>query len=340
MLGGQVSVGINGLAEFAAQIEAGTLRVLAISSARAPARPRRADAARAGRRRRVRELALGRRAARASRPPSARGSSRRSSAMVRSRRVARAARALPLARSLSRRRRVRGVRGRRGTARARDPARARHGRRTGDDVRLARTRCSCCSRPRGARRRGAAVAIVRERTCRRDPPPPLGWRPLGARSASARRCTCCSPRRAGFIVAAALLFWFIARAFDARHPLRDAACALGRRGRELRRCSTTRCSCRCRPASSATGCDDAWSTLEGLRARLRERADARRTWSGRSLGTTLGTAIGVLPGIGPALTVAVLLPVTFSARSRSARSSCSAASTTARCTAARRRASC
>ena len=33
VLGGQVSVGINGLAEFAAQIDAGTLRVLAISSA-------------------------------------------------------------------------------------------------------------------------------------------------------------------------------------------------------------------------------------------------------------------------------------------------------------------
>jgi putative tricarboxylic transport membrane protein len=33
IVGGQVSVGINGLAEFAAQIEAGTLRVLAISSA-------------------------------------------------------------------------------------------------------------------------------------------------------------------------------------------------------------------------------------------------------------------------------------------------------------------
>ena len=33
ILGGQVSVGINGLAEFAPQIEAGTVRALAISSA-------------------------------------------------------------------------------------------------------------------------------------------------------------------------------------------------------------------------------------------------------------------------------------------------------------------
>jgi hypothetical protein len=29
------------------------------------------------------------------------------------------------------------------------------------------------------------------------------------------------------MVAAALLFWFVARAFDARHPLRDAVCAGG-----------------------------------------------------------------------------------------------------------------
>ncbi len=32
--------------------------------------------------------------------------------------------------------------------------------------------------------------------------------------------------RAGFVIAAALLFWFIARAFDPRHPARDAAWAL------------------------------------------------------------------------------------------------------------------
>ena len=48
ILGGQVSVGINGLAEFAPQIEAGTVRVLGISSAeRLPGR-RGPDASRAG----------------------------------------------------------------------------------------------------------------------------------------------------------------------------------------------------------------------------------------------------------------------------------------------------
>jgi len=33
--------------------------------------------------------------------------------------------------------------------------------------------------------------------------------------------------RAGFVLASAALFWFVARAFDARRPWRDAAFALG-----------------------------------------------------------------------------------------------------------------
>jgi putative tricarboxylic transport membrane protein len=33
--------------------------------------------------------------------------------------------------------------------------------------------------------------------------------------------------RAGFVIAAAVLFWCTARAFDARHPVRDAIAALG-----------------------------------------------------------------------------------------------------------------
>jgi hypothetical protein len=61
------------------------------------------------------------------------------------------------------------------------------------------------------------------------------------------------------------------------------------------------------------------------------RLGARRRHAGHGGGRT--------PRIGPALTVAVLLPVTF-ASSRRARSSCSAGSTTARCTAARPPASC
>ena len=80
-------------------------------------------------------------------------------------------------------------------------------------------------------------------------------------------------------------------------------------------------------------------TLEALRGGF-ESAVTLGNLMWALIGTTLGTAIGVLPGIGPALTVAVLLPVTFSLDPDRARSSCSAASTTARCTAARPRAFC
>ena len=57
------------------------------------------------------------------------------------------------------------------------------------------------------------------------------------------------------------------------------------------------------------------------------------------VGTVVGTLIGVLPGIGPALTIALLLPLTYGLDPRR-RSSCSPASTTARCTADRRPRSC
>jgi putative tricarboxylic transport membrane protein len=33
--------------------------------------------------------------------------------------------------------------------------------------------------------------------------------------------------RAGFVIASAALFWLTARAFDQRHPIRDALFALG-----------------------------------------------------------------------------------------------------------------
>jgi len=32
--------------------------------------------------------------------------------------------------------------------------------------------------------------------------------------------------RAGFLIASAVLFWLVARAFDERRPVRDAACAI------------------------------------------------------------------------------------------------------------------
>ena len=145
ILGGQVSVGINGLAEFAPQIEAGTVRAARHLERRAPARSRRADAARAGRRRRVRELAL----ASSLRPGSARASVSVSSRSSRRWCVTPEWReALARYRWLDRYlagERVRAVRRRRRGARAHDPAAAW----TLDRAaaarwrRSARIRCSC-----------------------------------------------------------------------------------------------------------------------------------------------------------------------------------------------------
>jgi putative tricarboxylic transport membrane protein len=70
----------------------------------------------------------------------------------------------------------------------------------------------------------AGVSIVRQR--RSELADTLDWRPLVLVAAGAALHVLLA-ERAGFIVAAAALFWLIARAFDARHPLRDAAYALG-----------------------------------------------------------------------------------------------------------------
>ena len=223
MLGGQVSVGINGLAEFAAQIDAGALRVLAVSSARAPARHRRTDACAS-----AASTSSSRTGAPLVAPPGLTAEER--ARLARRRRGD--GRARPNGASCSTRfrwldrylagdefaafaaaeeRRVRAILRELGTARR--PARVRP--LSALRARRAR-RCSAPRRPSTLRRERRAEPQRRSST--------------GARSASsarAPRCTCCSPRRAGFIVAAALLFWLIARAFDARHPLRDAACALG-----------------------------------------------------------------------------------------------------------------
>jgi putative tricarboxylic transport membrane protein len=68
------------------------------------------------------------------------------------------------------------------------------------------------------------VTIVRDRRAQLAPTA-LAWRPLALVAAGAVLHVLLA-ERAGFVIAAALLFWFIARAFDARHPLRDAAYAL------------------------------------------------------------------------------------------------------------------
>ena len=55
----------------------------------------------------------------------------------------------------------------------------------------------------------------------------IAWRPLGADRRGGAALHVLLAESAGFIVAAAVLFWLVARAFDARQPVRDAGCALG-----------------------------------------------------------------------------------------------------------------
>ena len=70
----------------------------------------------------------------------------------------------------------------------------------------------------------AAVAIGR-RTRDTHSAPPLRWRPLGLVAIAAVAYLMLA-ESAGFIIAAAILFWLTARAFDSRRPLRDALFAI------------------------------------------------------------------------------------------------------------------
>ena len=71
----------------------------------------------------------------------------------------------------------------------------------------------------------AMVSIVRERRRRsvaqRGHWPPIAWITAGM------LLNVLLAESAGFVLASAALFWFVARAFDTRHPWRDAAFALG-----------------------------------------------------------------------------------------------------------------
>jgi hypothetical protein len=71
----------------------------------------------------------------------------------------------------------------------------------------------------------AAVSVLRER---KSAPAhdALEWRPLALIGAGAALHVLLA-ESLGFIVAAAVLFWLVARAFDARRPARDLACGLG-----------------------------------------------------------------------------------------------------------------
>jgi putative tricarboxylic transport membrane protein len=219
ILGGQVSVGINGLAEFAAQIDAGALRVLAVSSAErlpgvdAPTlRERGVDV----------EFENWRSVVA---PPGISADERARlaatvAAMVRSaewRELLARYRWLDryladdefAAFTAAEERRVREILRDLGTgaaARTLDPYAA---------FVLA-----------GLALFGVAAAVSVARARSIEPTRgTLSLMPLGLIAAGAVVHVLLA-ESAGFIAAAALLFWLVARAFDARHPVRDAACAL------------------------------------------------------------------------------------------------------------------
>jgi putative tricarboxylic transport membrane protein len=223
ILGGQVSVGINGLAEFAAQIDAGALRVLAVSSAQrlpgidAPTlRERGVDVEFEN----WRSLVA---------PPGITEEERaRLGAVVEALTRSTEWREL-LARfrwldrylagdefaafAAAEERRVRTILRELGTSAAPNEATARNLYPTLVLAGLALLGLT------------AAVTVRRERRVEAVQPR-LRWRPLALIGVGAALHVLLA-ETAGFIVAAAALFWLIARAFDARHPLRDAACALG-----------------------------------------------------------------------------------------------------------------
>ena len=71
----------------------------------------------------------------------------------------------------------------------------------------------------------AAVSVVRERLRRRGASVRGHWRPI-AWIAGGVTLDVLLAESAGFVLASAALFWLVARAFDARHPWRDAAFAV------------------------------------------------------------------------------------------------------------------
>ena len=310
ILGGQVSVGINGLAEFAPHIEAGTLRALAISSAeRLPGvdvptlREQGVDVEFENWRSLVAPPGISR-----GRPAAARALGRGDGAVGAWRE------ALDRYRWLDRYLAgdgVRAVRRRRGGARADILRKLGTGgaTRTPCDVRAAircssspawsltgglRGACATCARGTAARRRAASAA--RRRSC--------SWRPASSLHLLLLE-------RAGFVIAAAVLFW-LPRAPSTRATrcaTRSSPSALSARLLRALRPPAAAVAAG-RPAGRlavSAPCD----TLE----LLRDGFASALTWPHLAWafgGVTLGTAVGVLPGIGPALTVALLLPVTFS----------------------------
>jgi len=220
ILGGQVSVGVNGLAEFAAQIEAGTVRVLAISSAerlpgvdaptlreqgvnvelenwRSVVAPPGIDAAQRARLAATVEAMV--------RTPEWR------EMLERFRWIDRYLAADEFAAfAATEERRVRGVLRDLGTV----------------DAGATRFEPYPTLVLGGFVLLGITIAVraLRTRTASRAAAREPRWRSLGLIGIGVALSLALADA-AGFVVAAALLFWFVARAFDARHPLRDAVCA-------------------------------------------------------------------------------------------------------------------
>ena len=72
----------------------------------------------------------------------------------------------------------------------------------------------------------AAASIVRSRSRSRGAAQAGNWWPIAWIGAGVALNVLLA-ERAGFVIASAALFWLVARAFDARHPWRDAAFAVG-----------------------------------------------------------------------------------------------------------------
>jgi putative tricarboxylic transport membrane protein len=221
ILGGQVSVGVNGLAEFAAQVEAGTLRVLAVSSAErlpgldAPTlRERGVDVEFENWRSIVAPpgITADERARLAAAVDAMVRSNEWREMLARYRWLDRYLEGDEFAAfAAAEERRVRVVLRELGANAAIGEASAFHPYATFVLAGLALF--------------GLAAAVVARRERNRAPRAALAWRPLALLGAGAALHVLLA-ESLGFIVAAALLFWLAARAFDTRHPARDAVCAV------------------------------------------------------------------------------------------------------------------
>jgi len=72
----------------------------------------------------------------------------------------------------------------------------------------------------------ALLAAIRTRGASNRPPSGPGWRPA-ALMATGVALDLALMERAGFVITSAALFWLTARTFDQRHPARDALFAVG-----------------------------------------------------------------------------------------------------------------